>query len=116
MIRVKRVYEPPGPEDGLRVLVDRLWPRGVRKADAKIDVWLRDVAPTADLRRWFDHDPAKWNELLRRYRAELKQRPDAVTLLREKAEGGTVTLVYAARDREHNNAVALAAILGGASR
>jgi uncharacterized protein YeaO (DUF488 family) len=111
MIKVKRVYEPPQPEDGFRVLVDRLWPRGIRKEDARIDLWLKDVSPSADLRRWFHHDPARWDELLRRYRGELAERPEALAMLRDKAACGTVTLVYAAREREHNNAVALATIL-----
>lgn len=107
MIRVKRVYDPPAPEDGYRVLVDRLWPRGLKKADAAIDQWLKDVAPSTPLRKWFGHDPAKWDEFRRRYAAELDANPEAVALLRERAAAGTVTLLFGARDREHNDAVAL---------
>jgi uncharacterized protein YeaO (DUF488 family) len=111
MIKVKRIYDPPALDDGFRVLVDRLWPRGVRKDGAGIDLWLKEVAPSTALRRWFGHDPAKRMEFRRRFRAELQQQPDAVALLRDKAERGTLTLLYAARDREHNNAVALKSIL-----
>ena len=107
MLRVKRVYEPRSAEDGFRVLVDRIWPRGVTKADAAIDLWLKDVAPSAELRRWFGHDPQKWTELRRRYAEELDARIGAIEMLRRKMDEGDVTLVYAARDREHNNAVAL---------
>ena len=111
MIKVKRIYEPPDRDDGFRVLVDRIWPRGVRKDEARIDLWLKDVAPSTELRRWFGHDPAKWTEFCRRYRAELKQQADALAMLRNRAEGHVVTLVYAARDSEHNNAAALAKVL-----
>ena len=111
MIKVKRIYEPPDRDDGFRVLVDRIWPRGVRKDEARIDLWLKDVAPSTELRRWFGHDPAKWTEFCRRYRAELKQQADALAMLRNRAEGHVVTLVYAARDPEHNNAAALSKVL-----
>ena len=107
MIQVKRVYDPPAPEDGYRVLVDRLWPRGLKKADAAIDHWLKEVAPSTPLRKWFGHDPAKWGEFRRRYAAELDANPEPVALLRERAAAGTVTLLFGARDREHNDAVAL---------
>jgi len=107
MIRVKRIYETAERADGFRVLVDRLWPRGIRKQDAAIDLWLRDIAPSAELRRWFDHDPAKWSEFCRRYAHELAAKDSDVRSLRDKARTGTVTLVYSAADVEHNNAVAL---------
>ncbi len=116
MIRVKRIYDPPDRHDGFRVLVDRIWPRGVRKEDAKVDLWLKDVAPSAELRRWFGHDPERWAEFRRRYRAELKDRPEALKLLRDKALGGTVTLLFAARDPERNKAVALAEIVASRSQ
>lgn len=107
MLRLKRVYEPPSDGDGLRVLVERLWPRGVTKQQAAIDEWLKDVAPSPDLRKRFGHDPAKWTEFRRRYAAELRDKPDALQALRRKAGNGTVTLVYSARDTEHNSAVVL---------
>jgi len=107
MICIKRVYEEPSEDDGLRVLVDRLWPRGLSKAKAKIDRWEKDLAPTTELRRWFGHDPAMWEEFLQRYRAELEGKEEALARLRREANDGTVTLLYAAKDEEHNNAVAL---------
>ena len=110
-IRLKRAYEPPSPEDGTRVLVDRLWPRGVRKAEAVIDCWLKEIAPSSELRRWFGHDPSRWKEFRRRYRAELSSRPELLNKLRALAEQGTLTLVYAARDEDHNQAVALRGML-----
>ncbi|HKI98837.1 MAG TPA: DUF488 domain-containing protein [bacterium] len=102
--RLKRVYEARVPEDGTRVLVERLWPRGVRKEDPRVDLWLKDIAPTPDLRTWFAHDPAKWAEFQHRYRAELAANPDAVAKLRALLGEGPVTLVYAARDEERNSA------------
>ena len=107
MIHTKRIYEEPSEDDGLRVLVDRLWPRGLSKAKAKIDRWEKDLAPTTELRRWFGHDPAMWEEFLQRYRAELEGKEEALARLRREANDGTVTLLYAAKDEEHNNAVAL---------
>jgi uncharacterized protein YeaO (DUF488 family) len=107
MIRVKRVYEPPSPDDGVRVLVERLWPRGLSKDRAAVDLWLKEVAPSTELRTWFGHDPAKWPEFQKRYRAELRAEKGAVKTLRDKGKHVTVTLVYAARDEEHNSAVAL---------
>lgn len=106
-IRLKRAYEPPSPEDGVRILVDRLWPRGLGKSDAAIDRWLKDLAPSNDLRRWFGHDPNKWDEFSRRYEAELSHRTELLRELREMARNGPVTLVYAARDEAHNQAVVL---------
>jgi uncharacterized protein YeaO (DUF488 family) len=111
MIRIKRAYEKPCRQDGFRVLVDRLWPRGLSKDQAAIDLWLKDVAPSAELRQWFRHDPSRWREFQRRYQAELKQRADALKLLRARAREGTVTLVYGARDEEHNNAQVLKRVL-----
>jgi len=109
-IRIRRIYDPPQAADGARVLVDRLWPRGVRKASAKLTLWLKDVAPSTALRQWFAHDPAHWQQFTRRYRAELK-RNAAVAQLEQLLERGTVTLLYAARDREHNHALVLAGFL-----
>ena len=107
MIRTKRIYEEPSADDGLRVLVDRLWPRGISKEEARIDRWEKDLAPTTELRRWFGHDPAKWEEFLQRYRAELGDKKELLSRLQREANDGTVTLLYAAKDEEHNNAVAL---------
>ena len=111
MINLKRAYEPPAPEDGFRVLVERLWPRGLKKEAVALDLWLKDVAPSPELRRWFGHDPARWEEFRRRYRVELADQPAAVKVLREKLGQGKVTLVYGSRDQEHNAAVALKAFL-----
>jgi uncharacterized protein YeaO (DUF488 family) len=106
-IRLKRVYDPSGPEDGRRFLVERLWPRGIKKTALQIDEWLKDVAPSDTLRRWFGHEPAKWPEFCRRYQAELDQNSAAVQVIREAARSGPVTLLYSARDTLHNNALAL---------
>jgi uncharacterized protein YeaO (DUF488 family) len=110
----KRAYEPADPADGQRVLVDRLWPRGVSKAAAGLDLWLKAIAPSEDLRHWFGHDPARWGEFQARYAAELEANPEAVAELRSLMAKGPVTLVYAAHDTEHNNALALAAYLAKA--
>ena len=107
MIKLKRVYENPSSKDGVRVLVERLWPRGLTKQRAAVDLWLKDVAPTPELRKWFGHDPARWKQFQERYRRELREKKDAVRLLRQKSKAGTITLVYAARDEEHNGALAL---------
>jgi uncharacterized protein YeaO (DUF488 family) len=111
-IRIKRAYESRDPQDGQRVLVDRLWPRGVRKHDLEDAVWIRDVAPSANLRKWFAHKPERWAEFRRRYFAELRVNP-AVKTLRGLVAAGPVTLIYGARDEIHNQAVALAEYLGG---
>ena len=111
MIRLKRVYEKPSRADGLRVLVDRLWPRGLSKERAAVAIWLKEVAPSAELRKWFGHDPDKWKEFQARYRQELKENRAALALLKEKASERTVTLLFAARDEEHNEAVVLKKIL-----
>jgi uncharacterized protein YeaO (DUF488 family) len=108
-IRLKRVYEKPAPDDGLRVLVERLWPRGLSKELAAVDLWIKDVAPSPELRRWFNHDPARWDEFQRRYRAELRQKKDMVDELRQKCRDGIATFVYAARDEQHNGALVLKA-------
>jgi len=110
---VKRAYEKPSRSDGLRVLVDRLWPRGARKDALKLSGWLKDFAPSDGLRQWFDHDPARWTEFERRYFAELEEKPEIVRPLLEAARRGRVTLLFGARDLEHNNAVALKAYLTG---
>ncbi len=110
-ILLKRAYESAGPHDGLRILVDRLWPRGVAKDTSHIDLWLKDVAPSTSLRKWFGHDPEKWDEFRNRYWAELRSNPEATGQLCEQVRRGVVTLVYGAKDREHNHAVALKAYL-----
>lgn len=107
MIRVKRAYEPARPQDGQRVLVDRIWPRGVSKDEADLDEWLKEIAPSDELRKWFGHDPERWDEFRKRYFAELDEHPELVAQLRARADGHLVTLVYGAHDEEHNNAVAL---------
>jgi uncharacterized protein YeaO (DUF488 family) len=106
-IQAKRVYDPPEADDGSRFLVERLWPRGVRKTDLAMDGWLKDVAPSTDLRQWFGHDPGRWMEFRRRYVAELSQRRDAWQPIVAAARRGNVTLLYSARDEEHNAALAL---------
>jgi uncharacterized protein YeaO (DUF488 family) len=110
-IRCKRVYEPPEAGDGLRVLVDRLWPRGLRRESAEIDVWARDLAPSEELRRWFDHEASRFVEFRRRYRAELRERREDLEGLLGKAGDRPLSLLYAARDHERNNAVVLAELL-----
>ncbi|HLK47694.1 MAG TPA: DUF488 domain-containing protein [Bryobacteraceae bacterium] len=104
---LKRVYEKAAPEDGVRFLVEKLWPRGIKKTDLRLDGWLKDVAPSDALRRWFAHDAKKWAEFRRRYFAELEKHPEAWGPLRSAAQRGRVTLVYSSHDAEHNNAVAL---------
>lgn len=110
-IRLKRAYEAPARTDGTRILVDRLWPRGVRKADAAIDEWAKDLAPSASLRKWFGHDPVKWPQFKQRYAQELARQSEALERLRALARDGPITLVYAARDETHNDAVVLRDIL-----
>jgi uncharacterized protein YeaO (DUF488 family) len=106
-IQVKRVYEQPEKEDGIRILVDRLWPRGLTKERAAVDLWLKEIAPSTELRKWFGHDPKKAKEFEQRYRRELRGHGEQLDLIREKARRGTVTLIYSTRDTEHNNAVFL---------
>ena len=107
MIKLKRVYEEETPDDGVRYLIERLWPRGIRKESLRIDAWLKDAGPSTELRKWFSHDPEKWPEFRRRYSAELNHAKDAWAPIREAAERGTVTLLYSSHDTEHNNALAL---------
>lgn len=106
-ILVKRVYDPPAADDGYRVLVDRLWPRGVRKAEVAVDAWLKELAPSTALRKWFDHDPDKWQEFKRRYFKELTTQRESLSVLAARARRETVTLLFAARASRYNNAVAL---------
>ncbi len=107
MLKIKRVYEEAESSDGTRFLVERLWPRGMKKEALQMEAWLKDVAPSNDLRRWFGHDPLKWEEFQKRYWAELKGNPDAWAPILQAAEAGDVTLLYSAHDTEHNNALAL---------
>ncbi len=113
MIMIKRIYDPPAPEDGRRLLVDRLWPRGVAKDEARVDEWLKEIAPSSELRTWFGHDPQKWEEFRARYREELKPHDELLNRLRAEARKGTITLLFAAKDEAHNNAVVLREILSG---
>jgi uncharacterized protein YeaO (DUF488 family) len=110
-VKVKRVYESIQRSDGSRFLVERLWPRGMKKEQLKLDAWLKDVAPSVSLRRWFGHDPLKWNEFQNKYRAELSENPDAWKPILEAAKRGRVTLLYSSRDTEHNNALVLRSFL-----
>jgi len=110
-IRIKRTYEPASPADGHRVLIDRLWPRGVSRQSAKLDEWIKELAPSAELRQWFGHEPARFEEFRRRYIEELRHERPRLTALRRLAREGAVTLVYSAHDTEHNDAVVLADIL-----
>ena len=107
MIQIKRAYERTGKDDGKRILVERLWPRGVKRAELRLDQWIKDIAPSTALRQWFQHDPAKWGEFRRRYFRELEQHADVWQPLLALARRGLVTLIYSAHDTEHNNAVAL---------
>ena len=106
-VRIKRVYTPPEKSDGTRILVDRLWPRGLTKEKARVDLWLKDIAPSTELRKWFAHDPAKWKEFQSRYRKELHKNPETVERLKEEVAKGPATLLYGARDEEHNEAAVL---------
>jgi uncharacterized protein YeaO (DUF488 family) len=107
MIKIKRAYVAPEKDDGTRILVDRLWPRGLTKKKAKIDLWLKDLAPSSELRKWFGHDPGKWKEFQVRYAGELKSKKAQLEILKQKAAEGPVTLTYAAKDELHNEAVVL---------
>lgn len=113
MIRLKRAYEKPSPQDGTRVLMERLWPRGVKKEDAAIDWWPKEIAPSDELRAWYQHDPEKWPEFRKRYRAELrrKERKDLLEQLRHKARQGNVTLVFATKDADRSSAAVLEEVL-----
>jgi uncharacterized protein YeaO (DUF488 family) len=116
MIKLKRVYEQPSSDDGFRVLVERLWPRGVTKVGARLDLWLKDVSPSADLRKWYSHDVSKWDEFQKRYRDELANHQEALTQIKEMAKKGTVTFVYAASDHEHNSALILKQFIDSSKR
>ena len=106
-VKLKRAYEAPATDDGTRVLIDRLWPRGVKKTDAAIDEWMKEIAPSTGLRKWFGHDPHRWQEFQRRYRSEIQRHPQQLDRLRTLAQHGGVTLVFSARDEVHNDAVVL---------
>ena len=106
-MNLKRVYEKPEMEDGMRILVDRLWPRGLTKEKARIDLWLKDIAPSTELRKWFGHDPAKWEQFKELYHRELEANVKQVSLLKDQLKKGTVTLLYAVKDVEHNEALVL---------
>ena len=112
-IKLKRAYEPAAADDGARILIDRLWPRGVTKADAAIDQWVKDIAPSTALRKWFGHDPERWGEFRRRYVAEVHRNPEQLSQLRALARQGRITLVYSAHDEIHNDAVVLRDFLLG---
>lgn len=112
-IKLKRAYERPNADDGTRVLIDRLWPRGVRKVDAAIDEWIKGIAPSTSLRKWFGHDPARWQEFRRRYAAEVHEHPETLNELRNMARRGPITLVFSAHDELHNDAVVLRDLLLG---
>ena len=113
MYRIKRIYEPVVKTDGYRILVERLWPRGVTKVKAALHEWLKDIAPSPDLRKWYDHDPARWPEFQERYRAELGEKQDVLDQLRALRRRGPVTLVFAAKDKQHSSAAVLKDVLEG---
>lgn len=115
-IRIKRIYDDPSPGDGFRVLVDRIWPRGITKEQAALDVWMRDLAPSTELRKWFGHDPQRWPAFRERYRKELARHAAELRALRERALRERVTLLFGAKDPEHNQAVVLAELIGEAHR
>jgi uncharacterized protein YeaO (DUF488 family) len=112
-IKLKRAYDPPSKDDGTRILVDRLWPRGISKQKAALDRWMKEIAPSTELRKWFAHDPKRWTEFRRRYAGELREHSDLIAELRSLARERTVTLVYAAHDETHNDAVVLRDVLLG---
>ena len=112
MLKVKRIYDPPSPDDGKRILVDRLWPRGVRNEKAVLDEWMRDIAPSDELRKWFSHNVSKWQEFKKRYAEELTDKSGLVKRLLDEIEANDITLLFAAKDVEYNNAVALKEIIG----
>src|SRR5688572_14866339 len=106
-IKIKRVYEQPDRKDGERILVDRLWPRGLTKEKAHVDLWIKEIAPSTELRKWFGHDPKKWKNFRRRYETEIRHKEDLMKVLKQKAREGTITLIYGARDEKHNEALVL---------
>jgi len=108
LIKIKRIYESSSEEDGFRILIDRLWPRGLSKESAQIDTWLKDIAPSDSLRKWFSHDPKKWSEFKKRYREELKEKKDMISMIKSfEKEKKTIIFLYSAKDKEYNNAVFL---------
>lgn len=111
MIKIKRIYDPVSSDDGRRILVDRLWPRGIKKEKAGIDEWLKDIAPSNELRKWFSHDPKKWPEFRTRYKKELKSKSEITEKLRKEGRRGKITLLFSAKDIEHNNAVVLKEVI-----
>jgi len=115
-LKIKRVYEKPSTGDGFRILVDRLWPRGLTKEKASVNLWMKDLAPSTELRKWFGHDPNKWEEFQKRYLLELDQNKEQLILLNEHLKNGTVTLVYGTKDEEHNEAVVLRDMINTASK
>jgi len=112
MIKIKRVYDSPEPEDGKRILIDRLWPRGIKKEKLKMDEWLREIAPSDTLRKWFSHDPKKYQEFKKRYAEELEDKSGILERIRSEAKKGKVTILFSAKDPEHNNATVLKGLLG----
>jgi len=114
-IRLKRAYEPLSEDDGTRILVERLWPRGVTKEKAAIDLWLKEIAPSPELRKWYSHDTSRWDEFRKRYRAEIEDNNQVLSALKQRLKEGPVTFVYAARDEEHNSALILKEFLEGAT-
>ena len=110
-LAIKRVYEEPDKDDGIRILIDRLWPRGLSKEKARVDLWLKEIAPSTELRTWFAHDPAKWTEFKTRYRAELKHNSEQLTVLKQAIAKGPVTFLYGAKDEQHNDAIVLQELL-----
>ena len=113
MIKVKRIYEPPSPGDGKRILIDRLWPRGMKKEEAHIDEWLKEISPSNELRKWYSHDPVKWPEFKRRYRAEISKETELLKRIKNEGKRGTVTLLFSSKELELNNAVALKEFVEG---
>jgi len=107
MIRVKRIYDPPSADDGFRILVDRLWPRGLNRSRAKVDLWLKDIAPSNELRRWYGHDPKKWTEFKKRYFKEIEGRDEELEVIIHRGKGGTVTFLFSSKEEKLNNAAAL---------
>ena len=116
MVKIKRAYDKISPDDGKRILVDRLWPRGIKKDEAKIDEWIKEIAPSNELRKWFAHDPSKWQEFKKRYREELKDQSNLIKILKHRAKKGNITLIFSARDTEHNNAVVLSELISKRQR